>query len=65
LIVTRMGDGSFIKMSEEEVKADIEAGVEDAVKRGKIEPLSADEIDYLVDICCRPQKFVSVQQGNS
>jgi hypothetical protein len=28
-----MGDGSFITMSEEEVKADIEAGVEDAVKR--------------------------------
>lgn len=64
MIVTRMGDGSFIKMSEEEVKADIEAGVEDAVKRGKIEPLTAAEIDYLVDICCRPQKFVSVQQGN-
>jgi dimethylamine---corrinoid protein Co-methyltransferase len=64
LIVTRMGDGSFITMSEEEVKADIEAGVEDAVKRGKIEPLLADEIDYLADICCRPQKFVSVQQGN-
>jgi dimethylamine---corrinoid protein Co-methyltransferase len=64
LIVTRMGDGSFITMSEEEVKADIQEGVEDAVKRGKIEPLSADEIDYLADICCRPQKFVSVQQGN-
>ncbi len=64
MIVTRMGDGSFITMSEEEVKADIQVGVEDAVKRGKIEPLTADEIDYLADICCRPQKFVSVQQGN-
>jgi dimethylamine---corrinoid protein Co-methyltransferase len=64
LILTRMGDGSFITMSEEEVKADVEEGVQDAVKRGKIEPLSADEIDYIVDICCRPQKFVSVQHGN-
>ncbi len=59
-----MGDGSFITMSEEEVKADIQVGVEDAFKRGKVEPLTADEIDYLADICCRPQKFVSVQQGN-
>ena len=64
MIVTRMGDGSFITMSEEEVKADIQVGVEDAFKRGKVEPLTADEIDYLADICCRPQKFVSVQQGN-
>jgi dimethylamine---corrinoid protein Co-methyltransferase len=59
-----MGDGSFVNMSEEEIKADVEAGVQDAVKRGKIEPLSADEIDYIVDICSRPQKFVSVQHGN-
>jgi len=59
-----MGDGSFVNMSKEEVKADVEAGVQDAVKRGKIDPLSADEIDYIVDICCRPQKFVSVQHGN-
>ena len=64
MVITRMGDGSFVKMSKEEVKADVEAGVQDAVKRGKIDPLSADEIDYIVDICCRPQKFVSVQHGN-
>lgn len=64
MVLTRMGDGSFVTLSAEEVKADVQTGVEDAVKRGKIEPLTADEIDYLVDICCRPQKFVSVQQGN-
>ncbi len=64
MVITRMGDGSFVNMSKEEVKADVEAGVQDAVKRGKIDPLSADEIDYIVDICCRPQKFVSVQHGN-
>jgi dimethylamine---corrinoid protein Co-methyltransferase len=64
MVITRMGDGSFVNMSEEEIKADVEAGVQDAVKRGKIEPLSADEIDYIVDICSRPQKFVSVQHGN-
>jgi dimethylamine---corrinoid protein Co-methyltransferase len=64
LVVTRMGDGSFVSMSEEEIKADLEVGMQDAVKRGKIDPLNEDEIDYLADICCRPQKFVSVQHGN-
>ncbi len=64
MAVTRMGDGSFVTMSEEDIRADIEAGMLDAVRRGKIEPLNADEIDNLTDICCRPQKFVSVRHGN-
>lgn len=64
MVVTRMGDGSFITMSKDEVRRDIEEGMADAVKRGKIDPLGVDEIDHLVDICCRPQKFVSVEKGN-
>lgn len=64
MVVTRMGDGSFITMSKDEVRRDIEEGMADAVKRGKIDGLGVDEIDYLVDIVCRPQKFVSVEKGN-
>ncbi len=64
MIETRMGDGSFISMSREEVLRDVQEGVEDAVKRGKVEPLNAGEIEHIVDICCRPQKFVSVEKGN-
>ena len=37
---TRMGDGSGIYMSAEEIRRDIEEGVSDAMKRGKIEGLS-------------------------
>jgi dimethylamine---corrinoid protein Co-methyltransferase len=64
LIETRMGDGSFITLSRDEVMRDIEEGVADAVKRGKIDPLSTGEMEHLVDIVCRPQKFVSVEKGN-
>ncbi len=64
MVVTRMGDGSFITMTEEEVQRDVEEGMADAVKKGKVEPLGQDEIEHIVEICCRPQKFVSVEKGN-
>lgn len=64
MIQTRLGDGSFISLSPEEVRQEIEKGVEDAVSRGKIPSLSVEEIEKLVDICCKPQKFVSVKKGN-
>ncbi len=64
MIETRMGDGSFVSLSRDEVMRDIEEGVADAVKRGKIDPLSTGEMEHLVDIVCRPQKFVSVEKGN-
>ena len=38
---TRMGDGSIVYMTEEEIRADILAGVMDAADRGKISPLTA------------------------
>lgn len=64
MVVTRMGDGSFITMTKEEVQRDVEEGMADAVKKGKVEPLGQDEIEHIVEICCRPQKFVSVEKGN-
>ncbi|GAB6152661.1 hypothetical protein JCM17380_14110 [Desulfosporosinus burensis] len=32
---TRMGDGSALWLSETEIRADLEAGMKDAAKRGK------------------------------
>ena len=64
MIETRFGDGTFVSLSTEEVRQDIEEGMQDAVKRGKIEPLSTEEIERLVEICSIPQKFVSVKKGN-
>ena len=63
-ITTRMGDASVLLMSEEDVRRDLEEGTRDAAKRGKIPPLTEEEIDELYDICARPDKFVSVDRGN-
>ncbi len=64
MVLTRMGDGSFIEMTESEVRKDVEAGVAIAAKKAKCPPLSDDDINRLVDIICEPRKFVSVERGN-
>lgn len=59
----RYGDGYGDYMTAEEIKEDISLGVQDAADRGKIPPLTADEQDYLFEICTMPQKFVTVEPG--
>ena len=63
-IVTRMGDGSRIEMTPSEIRADVEDGVAAAVKRAKVPPLTADEIDHLVDIFTSTARFASVDVGD-
>lgn len=57
---TRMGDGSIVYMTADEVRADILAGVEDAASRGKIPPLSQDEMDKIFDIVTAPGGIMGV-----
>jgi len=64
MILTRMGDGSFVEMTTTEVQTDIEAGIADAVKRAKCPPLSEEDTSRLMGIICDPRKFVSVERGN-
>ena len=61
---TRLGNGFSIEMTEKEIMTDLVAGSQDAADRGKIPPLSEDELKYLLDIFCSPYKFVSVEPGN-
>lgn len=61
--MTRMGDGSRVFMSEEEIRADIALGMADAVKRGKVPELEEDEIEKLVEIITLPGIIVGVDQG--
>ncbi len=63
-IYTRMGDGSITELSESELKQDLEEGTRDAAERGKVSPLSEDELSYLFDIYSAPYRFVSVERGN-
>jgi hypothetical protein len=41
---TRMGDGSPIEMTEDEIRRDIDDGVAQAVKNGDVPPLPKEEI---------------------
>lgn len=63
-ILTRMGDGTLIEMSEAEVERDLEEGTQDAAERAEVPPLSGDELKYLSDIFATPAKFASVELGN-
>lgn len=64
MVLTRMGDGAFVEMSESDIRKEVEAGVEIAAKKAKCPPLSDEDIDRLVEIICEPRKFVSVERGN-
>jgi len=63
-IFTRLGDGSPIELTESELMQDLEEGTADAADRGKISPLSQEELKYLFDIFSSPMRFVSVERGN-
>ncbi len=60
---TRMGDGSIVHMTEQEIRQDIEEGIQDAAKRGKIDPLTDDEKEKLYQIITMPGSIVGVEHG--
>lgn len=60
---TRMGDGSPVYMTEEEIRSDMKAGIDDAVLRGKIDPLSDKDFEKLYDIITMPGTVVGVEPG--
>jgi len=59
----RRGDGKRILMTKEQIKADIEAGANDAAELGTIAALSADDQERLLDILTLPGRMVSVEPG--
>jgi dimethylamine--corrinoid protein Co-methyltransferase len=63
-IHTRMGDGYSVEMTPDEVRADLQAGSEDAAKKGKIPPLEASEYDYLYEMFASPTRIWGVERGH-
>ena len=61
---TRLGDGSGVFMSRSQLREEVEAGMADAVDKGKAEPLTPSDLDALVDILTMKEKNVSVERGN-
>ncbi len=63
-IMTRMGDGFPVEMDTDELRGDLEAGSEDAADRGKIAPLTKEELQYLYDLFATRARFTAVEPGN-
>lgn len=64
MVFTRLGDGSIIHATVDEIRRDLEAGTQDAAERANIVPLTEDELARLLEIICRRGKFVGVEKGN-
>jgi len=63
-VVTRMGDGSSIERTRDELRADIEDGVAAAVKRAKVAPLDESEVAHLLDIFASQARMTGVKVGD-
>ena len=63
-VPTRMGDGSIARLTRSELRADIEDGVAQAVRRAKVPPLTQDEQGHLLDIYASPARVVGVDLGD-
>jgi dimethylamine--corrinoid protein Co-methyltransferase len=63
-IPTRMGDGTLDRRTRSELRADIEDGVAQAVKRAKVPPLTEDEQLHILDIYSSPARIVGVDLGD-
>ena len=62
-IPTRLGDGSIAEMTEAEIMKDIEEGVQDAVTKARVPPLTEDEMKHLCEVYSRTERFVAIEPG--
>jgi dimethylamine---corrinoid protein Co-methyltransferase len=60
---TRMGDGSAVQLSAEEIWEELKSGAFDAADRGKIPELNQEELAYLFEIVTSPVNVTSVTRG--
>ena len=63
-IRTRMGDGYVTELTPDELRADLEAGCADAVKRGKVPPLDANELEWMFDLFANTSRIMGVDPGH-
>jgi len=63
-LMTRMGDGTAVEMTRDELRADIEDGVAAAVKRAKVPPLDEGEISHLLEIFASQERMTGVPVGD-
>ena len=62
--MTRLGDGSLVRMAPAEIRADLEEATELAAKKAKTDPLTPDELDTLLEIFASNARFTGVDIGD-
>jgi dimethylamine---corrinoid protein Co-methyltransferase len=63
-IKTRMGDGSLVELSPDDLRRELEEGTAAAATRAKVPPLAADELAHLHDIFASNSRFTGVDLGD-
>jgi dimethylamine--corrinoid protein Co-methyltransferase len=63
-VTTRLADGSLVRMTPSEIRADLEEGTALGAKRAKVPPLEADELEQLGEIFSSSAKFSAVDIGD-
>ena len=61
---TRMGDGSVVEVTPDELRNEIVTGSEDAADKGQVPALDENEVDKLVEIFSAPWRIVGVEPGH-
>ena len=61
--ITRMGDGRRVRMTKEQIEADIVAGMADGADAARVPELSQDEMDRILEIVCDKSKITSIEPG--
>jgi dimethylamine---corrinoid protein Co-methyltransferase len=62
-IFVRSGDGWVTALTEAELQKELEDGTHRAAAQGDIDPLTADDLGHLLDICKSGQKIGGVERG--
>lgn len=62
-LMTRMGDGWPVELTESEIRQDLEEATQQAADRGHINPLSTDELNWIYKICTSGNKMLGVERG--
>ena len=64
IVTTRLGDGSLVRMTPSEIRADLEEATAVGAKKSKTTPLAPEDLDQLLEIFASNAKFSAVDVGD-
>jgi len=63
-VTTRMGDGTAVEMTRDELRADIEDGARQGARKAKAPSLTTGELDHLLEIFASQERMTGVPVGD-